>query len=105
MNKLDRLYKKALQGMKIMKSVEWHRNVSAKAVPTYFAIMSYCYNQGLDNPDLGSEEGRCFARELLESQYFKEMYHKSEAGFDVLMKWWEHPPQEDTRTFSSDGGD
>ena len=95
MNKLDRMYKKAMKDMRSREKKDWFIQVSSKAVPAYFDMVGYCYNRGIECPDLNTAVGQTTVKNLLESPDFKEEYPKCEATFDILMKWWESPSEED----------
>ena len=97
MNKLDKMYKKVLHDMRSREQREWLVKVSSKAVPAYFDIISYCYNSGMECPDLNTEVGQTAVKNLLESPDFKEQYPECEATFDILMKWWDRPPVQDDK--------
>ncbi len=80
MNKLDRLYKKALRAIG---SKEEHERFcqSLKAAAVYFDLCSHCYNHGIDLPDLSSNEG-----DKLINQLFRA--HDYECTQEEFMVWY-----------------
>lgn len=83
MNKLDRLYKKALQAVGTKEERErFHRSLRATAV--YFDLCSYCYNRGVDMPDLDSEEGGCLIDQLFQ-------IHDYECNLEEFRAWYREP--------------
>lgn len=92
MNKLDRLYRKALQVVGNKEERErFHRSLRATAV--YFDLCSYCYNRGIDMPDLTSDEGM-----NLIDQLFR--LHDYECTLDEFRAWYE---DSDRRIVDIDG--
>ena len=59
MNRLDRLYKKALEGMRSREQRE-QLLLSVKVVAAYFEILSHCYDKDIEVPEFLSEEGEAF---------------------------------------------
>lgn len=92
MNKLDRLYKKALRAIGNKEEHERFRQ-SLKAAAVYFDLCSYCYNRGVDLPDLFSNEGN----ELI-NQLFRA--HDYECTQKEFMLWY---GASDTPTADMDG--
>lgn len=86
MNKLDRLYKKALRAIG---SKEEHERFcqSLKAAAVYFDLCSYCYNRGIDMPDLDSDEGMCLIDQLFQ-------IHDYESTLDEFREWYEEPDRQ-----------
>lgn len=80
MNKLDRLYKKALQAIGNKEEYERFRQ-SLKAAAVYFDLCSYCYNHGIDLPDLSCNEGN----ELIEQLFQINDYQCTQEEF---MAWY-----------------
>lgn len=83
MNKLDRLYKRALQAIGSKEEHERFRQ-SLKATAVYFDLCSYCYNRGLNLPELDSDEGMCLIDQLFQ-------IHDYECTLDEFRKWYEEP--------------
>ena len=92
MNKLDRLYKRALQAIGSKEEHERFRQ-SLKAAAVYFDLCSYCYNRGINLPDLDSDEGM-----NLIDQLFR--IHDYECTQDEFMAWY---GASDTPTADIDG--
>lgn len=80
MNKLDRLYKRALQAIGSKEEHERFRQ-SLKAAAVYFDLCSYCYNCGINLPDLDSDEGM-----NLIDQHFR--IYDYECTQDEFMAWY-----------------
>lgn len=83
MNRLDRLYKKALQAVGSKEERErFHRSLRATAV--YFDLCSYCYNRGIDMPDLDSDVGMGLIDQLFQ-------VHDYECTLEEFMSWYGEP--------------
>lgn len=80
MNKLDRLYKRALQAIGSKEEHERFRQ-SLKAAAVYFDLCSYCYNHGIDLPDLDSDEGMSLIDQLFRA-------HDYECTLDEFTAWY-----------------
>ena len=80
MNKLDRLYKRALQAIGSKEEHERFRR-SLKAAAVYFDLCSYCYNHGIDLPDLSCNEGNDLIEQLFRT-------HEYECTQDEFIVWY-----------------
>lgn len=83
MNRIERLYRKALQVVGTKEEREkFHRSLRATSV--YFDLCSYCYNRGIDMPDLDSDEGTSLIEQLFQ-------VHDYECTPEEFRKWYAEP--------------
>lgn len=86
MNRVERLYRKAIQVVGTKEEREkFHRSLRATSV--YFDLCSYCYNRGIDMPDLDSDEGTSLIEQLFQ-------VHDYECTLEEFKAWYKEPDRQ-----------
>lgn len=82
MNRLDRLYQKALKGVHDREQREGII-LAARVVAAYFEILSYYYDKGEEVPEFESEAGESFFRNILDSGAYGVTYEEMKRYFSI----------------------